>query len=114
MHDGPMTDDTPPPLTEAQIQADKDRARGLVVARYEAVYRACLPHIDGTLEEQGLRVDPRMVKIGLDAVDRLHKLYRLDVPEAPAEEAPEALEARDRAAVAASLLELEARTRGDG
>lgn len=112
MHDGRMEiQTTPPSLTEEQIQADKDRARGLVAARYEAIYRSVLPHIDGTLEEQGGRADARMVKIGLDAVDRLSKLYRLDVPSPVAEEPPAALEASERAAVAKSLLELEARIR---
>jgi hypothetical protein len=104
----------PDPITENQLLADKDRARGLIVARYEAVYQACLPHIDGTVLEDGGRVDARMVKIGLDAVDRLHKLYRLDAP-APLEDPdPAALEAKDRTAVAESLLALEARIKGDG
>lgn len=95
-------------VTDAHLQADQARARGLVLARLEQLWKATQPHVDGTILEEGGRVDPRMVKIGLDVLDRLHRLYRLDVP-VPAAADPEAAAVADRAAVEESLRELEAR-----
>jgi hypothetical protein len=96
-------------LSEDSLAGMKDQLRGMVVERLEAIWQACRPHVDGTLLEEGGRVDPRMVKIGLDTTDRLTRLARLEEREPVVAEEQVSVEAADRAAVVESLLALEAR-----
>jgi len=105
-------EDKVPLLTQDDVEADADRARGLLAVRLQMLWEAALPHIDGSREAEGLRVDPRMVKLGMDSWDRMYRLYRMDAarPSVDQEQSAEIVCDADRRAVVASLLELEART----
>lgn len=98
-------------ITDQHLRDNQARMRALVIQRLEQIWQACLPHVDGTLADEGGRVDPRMVKIALDVSDRLHRLYRLDAPAGEEKPEPAALEAKDRLAVVESLRALEERLR---
>jgi hypothetical protein len=85
--------------------------RGLVVQRLEQIWSTCQPHVDGTVEEQGFRPDPRFIEAGIRVLDRLSKLYRLDSPQRTDPESNQGI--NDPAGlVAAQLRELEARVKG--
>jgi len=67
-------------LTEQQIQERKDEARAVLLRRYEQVWATVLPHVDGSLEADGFRPDPRMVSVGVGVLERLWRLWGLDKP----------------------------------
>lgn len=96
-----------PAITEEDLNRDSAYMRGVLAKRLEMIWKTVQPHIDGTIEEQGGRVDPRFIEAGIRVLDRLAKLYRLDAP-ARAELAQ--LSMVDAAALVSSqLAELEAR-----
>lgn len=85
--------------------------RGLVVQRLEQIWTTCEPHVNGHVEAQGLRPDPRFIEAGIRVLDRLSKLYRLDSPQRTDPESNTGI--NDPAGLVESQLrELEARVVG--
>jgi hypothetical protein len=115
VHDGGVQairadDGLGPPVSEQHLTDNQERARGLVLFRLQQIWDVVEPHLNGKIQEEGLRPDPRMVETGIRVLDRVTKLYRLLEPPAPPEpEDPSLAVSADRMAVEASLRELEAR-----
>lgn len=92
-------------ISDEQVASSAPLVRALAVARYEAIWRACEPHIDTDLGKP----DPRFIEAGIRVVDRLVKLYRLESPQ-PGTPEPDTGSITDaRGLVAAKLEALEAR-----
>ena len=64
-----------PELTDQGVQDNAPLVRAQMIARLEAMWAACLPHISG--ED---KPDVRFIEAGIRIVDRMSRLFRLDAP----------------------------------
>lgn len=104
----------PVPITQGLSDEDLSRQAGLVrallVQRLEQIWRTVEPHVNGNLEAEGLKPDPRFIEAGIRVLDRLSKVYRLDDP-VRANEEDARIRVDPAVLVSSQLLELEARVR---
>lgn len=100
-----------PQLDDTGLSKDAPYMRALLAQRYEMVWRACLPHVDGTRERNGESVSAPMVDAALRACKALSQLYRLDAPAASEREAVAGARADVRELVQGHLDVLETRMR---
>lgn len=96
-------------LDDGTISTDAPYIRALIAQRLELVWRACLPHIDGSREADGYSVSAPLVDVGLRALKELSKIYRLDNPVAASQEQIAGTNTDFRALVAGNLDQLEQR-----
>lgn len=92
-------------LSEASLNADKAGIRGLIATRLELLWRSCEPFI---INNVGDGLDLRMMKLGLEVLDRQIKVHEVLQPDRPArqEGVEEAVAAQRRLDI---LADLEAR-----
>lgn len=64
-----------PELTDQGVTDNAPMVRAQMIARLEAMWAACLPHITG--ED---KPDVRFIEAGIRIVDRMSRLFRLDAP----------------------------------
>jgi hypothetical protein len=94
------------PMGDADLSRDAPYMRTLLARRYEKIWEACEPHVNGACAEE--RVDPRFLLVGIRALQQIQKLYRLDQP-APANKTEIAGTGPDRRALLAGYLDEVAR-----
>lgn len=100
-----------PILDESGISQDAPYIRAMVINRLELIWKACLPHIDGSREESGFGVSTPMVETALRVTRELARMYRLDAPVAGAESQVAGTRTDVRALVSGQLDAIEARLR---
>lgn len=98
-----------PQLDDTGISKDAPYMRALLAQRYEMVWRACLPHIDGTRERTGESVSAPMIETGVRALRELGRIYRIDNPTANERESVAGTKIGVRELVSGHLDVLEAR-----
>ena len=98
-----------PALDDAMIGEKAPYIRALVAERLEAIWQACLPHIDGDVPNPSAP----MVELGLRATRELSRLFRLDSPAHSDPAAVTGTNTGGRELVAGHLEVLEARIKGD-
>jgi hypothetical protein len=91
-------------IGDEEIHASAPLVRALLVQRYEKLWAACEPQING---DNG-KPDPRFIEAGIRVSERLARLYRLDQPIPPADPGPSDLVSPSQLAEN-RLRELEAR-----
>jgi len=100
-----------PQLDDTGISKDAPYMRALLAQRYEMIWRACLPHIDGSREKIGESVSAPMIETALRACRELGRIYRVDDPTSSAPDAIAGTQVGVRELVAGHLDVIEARMR---
>ena len=100
-----------PRLDEEMIAENAPIIRAEVFRRYQEIWDALKPYVDGSSDEDGVvrRPDPRLVDSAIRVLAQLQKLWRLDTPSKPDPELSAQVPGEILAKVEAQLAELERR-----